>query len=213
MKKTLSIFLALAISMWGSYLFFEPQVIKGAYDDFTVSQEVTGEISIDCSEPVNMSPSIPGMTGGTGTGTSTCTITTSDVDGYSAYLSASTSPALKSGAYSFDDYDYTANNATNSPEFNWSILSTASEFGYTIEGNDTHQFFKDNGSICNAGSANAPYKCWHNASTTNQIIADRSSPATSGINTVIGFRAEVGTSRNQESGTYTATIGVTANVK
>jgi len=164
-------------------------------------------LAISLVGDVNLSPDIGGITGGFGTGTTTVTVTTDNPAGYSMSIQASTSPALKTGSYSFADY---TPYATTVPEYSWSIADVSSELGYTIEGDDAYQFFKDNGSVCNAGSANAPYRCWLNASTTNQTIAYRISEAISGSATTLGFKAESGTSHVQESGTYTAKISVTA---
>lgn len=212
MQKVLITFLALCVIAVGFFMFFEPQVMKAAsdYKEFNVNQTVTGEITITQPSDVNMSPSIPGTTGGTSAGTTTVTVTTTNTPGYSLYLSASTSPALKSGSYFFGDYMPT--NGTTVPEYAWWTTppSASSTMGYTVEGNDTYQFFKDNGSICNAGSANAAYQCWWRTTTSNQEIAYRTTPATTGSGTTVGFKAQVQTGRNQESGSYTAKIGVTA---
>lgn len=156
---------------------------------------------------VNLSPDIGGITGGFGTGTTTVTVTTDDPAGYSLTLKASTTPALKSGSYSFADF---APNATTVPQFAWSIDPATSVFGYTVEGSDIYQFFKDNGSVCDAGSSDSAYRCWLNASTTGQTIAWRNSSAIGGTNTTLGFKAESGTSHVQESGIYSAKISVTA---
>ena len=221
MKQVLSIFLALCLIAIGGFTFFEAQIMDAAdtYQEFTVSQEVTGEISITDPATVTMDPAIAGLTGGVGTGTTTTIVTSTDTDGFNLYLSASSTYSNasleKDASYYFSDYDLggTGGNATTAPNFTWEVNAADSEFGYTVEGTDTASFFKDNGSICNLGSANADYKCWQNASTTNQVIGDRSSAATGGSTITIGFKAEVGSTRNQESGNYQATVGLTAVVK
>ena len=209
MKKTLSIFLALSIIFSGSYIFFEPRLMSAAYDEFTVSQSVTGEISLSNCGNINMSPAIAGLTGGVGTGTTTCAVTTSDTAGYTMSLSASTSPALKASTYTFADYTVAAGNV---PDYTWSIGASASEFGYTVEGSQTivQAKFLDNGSACNTGTGQNAYKCWLNASTTNATIGYYANEITTSTTTTIGFKAEVTSGRNQEEGSYTATIGITA---
>lgn len=188
----------------------EPCLIDAAYDEFTVTQAVTGEISLSDCGNVNMSPSIAGLTGGAGMGTTTCQVTTSDTAGYTMSLSASTTPALKASSYYFSDYTVTAGNV---PDYSWSIGASASEFGYTVEGSQTivQSKFLDSGAACNTGTLQTPYKCWLNASTTNATIGYYNAGAVvTATTTTIGFRAEVTSGRNQEEGSYTATIGITA---
>jgi len=212
MKKILSLFTALAIIAAGSYMFFEPQIMDAAYDEVSVSQAVTGEISITQPGDVTMLPAIAAMTGGTGTGTSTWTVTTTQSTGYNLQLTASTSPALKNGATdSFADYTPTAPTV---PDYAWSVGASAAEFGYTVEGTDTATLFKDNGSTaCNTGSTLGSYTCWLNASTTVVTIATKGSSAVGGDATSVGYRAEAKSGSNKISGTYTATIGATATVQ
>lgn len=205
MKKILSLFLALNLIVMGAYMFFEPQIMDAAtaYREWTVSQEVTGEIAIDAISDLSLSPAIPGLTGGVGVGTSTATTTTSNSTGYTLALTASTSPALQSGGNSFADYTPTG---TTVPEYTWSVTSAA-EFGYTVENANVTQLFKDSTSICNAGTNQTAYKCWYPASTTAVTIVNRSTSATDD-ETQLGFKAEInGTTR--PSGTYSGKLSVT----
>lgn len=213
MKKTLSIFLALAIIFSGCYVFFEPQLMGAAtaYDEITVSQEVTGEIELSSPADLTMSPAIPGLTGGVGVGTTTWNATTTNSTGYNLSLTASTSPALQYSGNSFADYDTGTADATTSPTYTWSVGASAAEFGYTVEGHSNiAAFFKDTGAICNAGSGTTAYTCWNNASTTGVQIVNRATAATTYESTNVGFRAQVTSGRNLPSGTYSGKIGITA---
>ena len=166
------------------------------------------EIYIAVSAPadVTMTPAIGGISGGTGNGQAIWTATTDNPAGYTMSIKASTTPALQSGPNSFADY--TPAGAT--PDFAWSVLNTASEFGFTPEGSHIVQKFKDEGGICNINTNDTADACWYNASTTAENIAQSATPNhPSGTDTTVKFRAQSGTSHIQEEGIYTAKISVT----
>jgi hypothetical protein len=150
---------------------------------------------------------IGGLTGGASTGSSTWLVTTNNSAGYTLTVSASTSPALKSASAKFLDYAPTGPD----PDLNFAVAATSSVFGFTPEGVDVIQRFRDNGSACNAGSGDTVSKCWDGFSTTSKSVATRNSPNhPSGSTTTIRYRAETGSSHIQESGAYAASITVTA---
>jgi hypothetical protein len=163
-------------------------------------------ISISTS-PVALTPSISSTGGGTANGSTVVTVTTDDPAGYELYIKASSTPALKSGINSFADYTPAGIN----PDFTFLVAVSASEFGFTPEGTDIAQKYKDNGSSCNAGSSDTTNACWNALSTSNDLIASKSSGNhPNGTATTLKFRAESGTSNTQAVGTYTATTTVTA---
>ncbi len=165
-------------------------------------------IAVSPSSDVVLSPSISGISGGISNGSAVWTVTTDSSAGYSLTIKASASPALQSALDSFADY--TPSGAA--PDYNWSVVSTDSELGFTPEGNDIVQQYKDNGvDVCNAGSNDTSDKCWYNFSVSAETIANSSSSNhPSGATTTVKFRAESGSSRVQINGSYTATITVTA---
>lgn len=163
-------------------------------------------LSISTS-PVALSPSIPSISGGTANGSTIVTVTTDNPAGYELYIKASSSPALKSGVNSFADYTPAGAN----PDFTFSVAVSASEFAFTPEGTDIAQEYKDNGSSCNIGALDTTDACWNALSTTNELVAQKTSGNhPSGTGTTLKFRAESGTSNTQATGTYTATTTVTA---
>jgi len=175
--------------------------IKAGYQQM---QEVY--LAITAAADVTLSPSIEGTTAGTATGSTTITVTTDGVAGYELYINASSSPALVSGANSFADYTP----AGASPDFTFSIGASDSEFGFSPEGADITQEYKDDGAACNTGSSDANDRCWNGLSTTNELIAERSSGNhPSGAEITLEFRAENGASHIQTAGTYTATTTLT----
>ncbi len=177
------------------------------YAGYRQTLSVESTISISSPADVNLG-SINGLTGGSATASSTWLVTTDSPAGYSLSIKASTNPALKSSISSFADYTLVGD-----PEFTFSIISTASEFGFTPEGVDIVARFKDNGSsACNTGSSDTADRCWDAFSTTDASISSKnSSNYPSGSTTTVKYRAEVGSSKIQDSGSdYSATITVTA---
>ncbi len=172
---------------------------------FLGSQQVY--IAITSNGSVSMSPSISGISGGTGDGSMSWTVTTDSQSGYSMFVHSSTNPAMRSANGDFNNYTP----ATSDPDYNWSVLSTDSEFGFTPEGTDIIQRYKDNGSACNTGSADASLHCWDALTTSDTLIAKRTTGNhPSGTGTTVKIRAESGSSHIQPNGTYAATVLVTA---
>jgi len=177
--------------------------LKAGYQQM---QEVYISMSVFPSS-VSMTPSIGGLTGGQSNGSTTITVITDSPSGYSLSVRANSSPALATSTYSFADY---TPQLSETPDFNWSVLATTSEFGFTPEGNDIVQRFKDNGSTCNTGSNDTADACWYNFSTTDETIAQSYLPnQPSGTSTILKFRAESGNQNVQPPGDYRAIIIIT----
>lgn len=179
------------------------QLLKAGY------RYTEGDYTISISLPSNvtMTPAIDGINGGSSSGSVSWTVTTDNPAGYNLFLRAASSPALASTNDSFADY--TSQNPSV-PDFTWAVGTNAAEFGYTVEGNDTHSTFKDNGSLCSIGSSNTSDACWMAFSTSNREIARRSSSAGGGVATTVKIKAELGADKTVEDGSYSAEISVTA---
>lgn len=155
---------------------------------------------------VTLSPSIGGITGGTSDGSTVLTATTDDYAGYQMTITASTSPAMQSGANTISDYSPSG----AAPDFSFSTGAGQARFGFSPEGADIASRYKDNGAACNTGSSDASLSCWDGVSTTPITIATRSSANhPNGTATTIRFRVGIGGSVSQAPGTYTATTTVT----
>jgi hypothetical protein len=164
-------------------------------------------ISLTSPSDVTMDPAIGGVTGGTGNGQAVWTVTTDSPSGYTLAIKANTSPALQSDSYSFANYTPAGAN----PDYSWLIGSADSEFGFTPEGNDIVQEYRDDSSTCNTGADDTADKCWYGFSASDETIAQSfSANHPSGTTTTVKFRAESGSSHLQPEGTYQATITVTA---
>ncbi len=169
----------------------------------------TTYLAISSPSNVTLSPAINGIIGGTGDGSAAWTVTTDSPGGYTLSIKASNTPALRlpGGTDTFADYTPAGAN----PDFTWSVAAAASEFGFTPEGADILQKYKDNGATCNAGSSDTTDACWYNLSTANETIASGSAGnGPSGTVTTVKFRATAGASHVQTSGSYVATTTVTA---
>lgn len=169
------------------------------------------EVFISMTSPadVTMSPSLAGLTGGTSNGSTATTITTDSAAGYQLMIKASSSPALAGNSSGDAISDYTPAGAN--PDFTFSVPAGAGEFGFTPEGTDIAQEYKDDGAACNTGSGDTADACWNALSTSNETISMRNSANTpSGVETVIKFRVMLATGNFQLEDTYTATSTLTA---
>lgn len=150
---------------------------------------------------------IGGISGEGSEGTMSWTVTTDNFAGYSMSINVTSVPALRSATDSFDDYSPTSSD----PDYNFSIASTTSEFGFSPEGVDTSTRFKDNGTSCNTGTNETQAKCWDGLTVSPKTIFQRTtSNQTGGSTATVRFRAESGANHIQTSGSYSAPIIVTA---
>lgn len=165
-------------------------------------------IALAGAQNVLLSPSIPGITGGTSNGSTTVTVTTDSRAGYSLTIAGSGIPAMVSGANSILDYAPSGGN----PDFTFTTDVTDSQFGYSPEGVDVATRFKDNGvNTCGGGAFDTSLACWDGLSTTERGIALRTTANHPlGSTTTIHFRVGIGGGVNQPSGVYTATTTLTA---
>ena len=166
--------------------------------------------SISISMPTSIT--IPEINGAAGGGVSTSSMSwnvlTDNSAGYSLYINSPTAPALAStSGASFQDYTP----AGSDPDFAFSISASQSAFGFSPKGSDVISRFKDNGSICNAGSSETTNACWDGLSTTGKLIAQSGVANTpSGTATTVNLEVKIGSAKNQQGGTYTANIVATA---
>jgi hypothetical protein len=163
-------------------------------------------LAVSAAADISMSPSINGLTGGIGTGSTSWTVITDNAAGYTLSARATTSPAMQGVSASFSDYGP----KEAEPDYSWSVASSAAEFGFSPEGGDVVQRYKDDGGACNTGSGETADKCWDGFDTTGKTMAEGLSNHPEGIETTVKVQAESGTSFILPSGDYSATIVVTA---
>lgn len=171
-----------------------------------VTLDVTNEISLTCPTSTSLG-SVSGLTGGAASNTSSCNVKTNDSAGYSLTVNATNTPALISGSSTVSDHPSTT------PQYTWALNSTASStFGFAVSSTDVVAAFKNNGSACNAGTTVDNTHCFRGfvGSTPISVASKNSATTNSGVDTILNFKAEIGSTAVQPSGTYTATIVVTA---
>jgi hypothetical protein len=163
-------------------------------------------LAITAASDVTLSPTLDGTVAGVSNGSTAVTVTTDNAAGYELSIKASSSPALVSGGNFFADYTPAGAN----PDFTFSVAAADSEFGFSPEGSDIVASYKDNGSVCNSGSGDTVDSCWDALTTSNELIASKTSGThPSGSITTLKFRAENGSSHLQSAGVYVATSTLT----
>jgi len=176
-------------------------IMKAGYQQNSVVS-----FSVTPAANVTMSPSIPGLTGGTANGQTSLTVTTDSPAGYTATIKASASPALNSAFDSFADYVP----AGADPDFTFTNASDASSFAFTPEGTDIANRYKNLGATCGVGATDTADACWDGVSTIDKAILNRTSANQPlGTTSVIKFRAASGSSHVQLDGVYVATTTIT----
>lgn len=192
----------------------EPQLANAVEDQFTITQDVTGEISFLTPATDITLASIPGLTGGTSSGQTQVVVLTNDSSGYTMTIKASGTPAMQGISQGGTIADYTSASASI-PDYTYSVPSGA-EFAYSVSASttaDLAQKFLDNGSnTCNTGSADTSgsTSCWYGLSTTATSTINRTSEtAASGATTTIFFQLTIAGGAVPED-TYRATTTLTA---
>jgi len=166
-------------------------------------------LSLSTTGNVVMSPNLPGLTGGVSNGSATFTVITDSPSGYNLLIKAENSPAMQSVNSTSTIADYVP--VGTDADFSFSTAAGQAHFGYTPEGSDIVQAFKDNGSACNVGNLDTSLACWEGLSTTDKIIAQNTNAThPDGATTTIRFRVGIGSGAGVTSGVYIATTTVTA---
>jgi hypothetical protein len=164
-------------------------------------------IAISAVADLSLSPNISGVTGGSSSGSTTVTVTTDSPAGYSLSIQSAANPAMQKGIDSIANYAP----AGATPDFAFTFAAGESQFGYSPEGVDIAQRFKDNGASCDIGTSDTQSRCWDGLFTTPVVIASAIDPNhPNGATTSIKFRVGIGSSMIQPEGLYTATTTLTA---
>lgn len=205
---------ALGIS---TFFAFEPSVGRGATTQFTVTQQVTGDISVNVTNnAISMVGTVSGLTGGYATGTTQAIVLTNNATGYYMTLAFSSTTAMKLNGASSTINNYSQAGAN--PDFSWQDNASggAGEFGYTVIASssaDLDNSFKNDTSNCNSGSNMTADRCWATPSNVAEQIAITSGPTpVGGSTTTIKFKVAVPNSPSPAlpSGFYVATGTLTA---
>lgn len=165
-------------------------------------------IALSSSGNVALLPTIGGVVGGYATGTAIATVITDSPGGYQLQISAEDSPAMQKGGDSISDYV----TGTVDPDFNFSVASHETGFGFSPEGSHIVQRYLDATGSCNqSGGSDTTDACWDGLSTTARTISlSNDSNHPSGTDTTIKFQVGVGGSVGLAPGIYVATTTITA---
>ncbi len=219
-----SAFIAAAIALpfvFAAYFSFEPMVMLSESREFTITQEVSEEVSFTVPpnnvtmETAGGSPSLSGLTGGTSNGTTTFSVATNDSAGYSVEISFVSN--LGSRVLVFDDDNDIgfSNVAGFTDDLTEPASGEAGLFGYTVVGNNVATDFGDNGSSCDGSTTGTSDACFFmqgTPSTPETIITNSSATSPAGDENSVVFRAVIGPDPDPTlpSGSYTATATLTA---
>ncbi len=201
-----------------TFLAFEPSVGRSATSQFTVTQQITGDISVNVTNnAISMVGTVSGLTGGYATGTTQAIVITNNASGYYMTLAFSSTTAMKLNGASSTINDYSQVGAA--PDFSWqdNVSGGAGEFGYTVIASssaDLDPSFKNDTSNCNVGSNMTADRCWATPSegAGEQIAITTTPTPASGSTTTIKFKVAVpnAPSPSLPSGFYVATGTLTA---
>ena len=200
-----------------TFIAFEPGFLRGAASQFTVSMDVTGELSFSTGASNVTMGSVPGVTGGTTTGATQVIVTSNNAAGYTMTLVTSSTPAMQGEVNGGSIPDYTPA-AGGVPDYTFITPLNTARFGYTVEASttaDLDQSFLDNGSnTCNSGGGGQTTdRCWLNASTSAEtLILTSGATPTSGSTSTIKFQLTINPNPAPaiQTDTYTATNTLTA---
>jgi hypothetical protein len=170
----------------------EPGIVGAAVDtdNVTVNLAVTGTISLNSPSDVNMSPDIAGT--GSSTGSVTWTVVTNNSSGWKLEVETDQVNTMHSGSDIFTDYTEAME---DTPE-TWSVASSASEFGFGATGTYVLAKF------------GADKYMGFNSTTKEEVSTQ--AVETTGSDTAVIFKAEVGSSKSQPTGSYTSSVTATA---
>jgi len=219
MKYVLVNTLVIGLLGLSGYIFLEPVDLLAVEDQIVIHQVVSGEVAITSPPDITMLPELYGQTGGDSYGYAVWTITSNNTTGFTASLTASTSPNPTSDVMKGDrNGDYIHNYTPvvyNTPEA-WSVPAADAEFGYTATTTtigDLVAAFHDSSGTCGSGGTQG--NCFINASSTSRQLINRGTSAPSGTQLGMTFKVTIGASHSPAvlADTYTATTTITANNK
>ncbi len=164
------------------------------------------------SMTINQAPalsSLNGIVAGSSLGSLSAVVVTDNLSGYSLSIKSLTSPALQATTTGSSFEDYSPHGAV--PDYTFLIAATSSAFGFSPEGPDIVEKFKDDGSHCGVGTYDTPNACWDGFSLSLKTVSQgNTNNQPGGATTTIKLHAEIGGSHIQDSGAYSSSLSLTA---
>ncbi len=165
-------------------------------------------ISLTVPGPIDLSPGILGVTGGTSNGfSSEAVVVTDNSAGYTLSIQAEGSPAMQSAQDSIADYVP----AGAVPDYEFTLAPTDAVFAFSPEGYDLVERYQDNGIVCGIIGGDTPSRCWDGLSTSSIVIAQGSAANhPDGATTTLRFSVGLGGMIAVPPGIYVATTTLIA---
>ena len=169
-----------------------------------------GSISISVSlSDLILTPDLGGISGGNSFGTTNVLVNTDNPSGYYLAISSADTPAMFSADSFIPDYIPIGTD----PDYNFVLPVGQAVFGFTPEGDDVTERYRDDGSsscgIENGGVSQS--RCWDGLSSSLKSISWRGFPTPlSGATTTLRFSVGIGATVVQLEGSYWATTTITA---
>lgn len=170
--------------------------VYAATGNDVINLELAVNPSISISAPSNVSLGTITGTGSSSEGSASWTISTNNSAGYKLEWTAS-SATMSNGSDTIAAYTPTV---ADTPE-TWSVASSVSEWGGRLKSSSTDTDVE--------WGTDTTSEKWLNVATTARELVSRASATASSTQT-IAFKAEIGSSKIQQEGTYTVDITVTA---
>lgn len=189
-------------------------VLAASSGQVTARQQVTAEISLTvASNALNLSPAIPGLTGGTGEASDVVTIITNNNTGYTVTLQASSTAGVNGAMVGESQGGYFNDYGSASPQ-TWVNTNSGgvSQFGFGV----TNGTLSSTNSATGYGSCSGVEDCWAKAPTTTPItiVNVNSETLAAGDTFTLKFRAHIPANSNPlvPEDYYTATTTLTATI-
>jgi len=202
MKKILAIVAAFAVVGFNGFMLMEGAVSQAQVtEQWYVTLDVTSELAFECDHDASSLAlaSIAGMTGGSSSATTSCNVETSNVDGWSLSIGDTdgTNGIMSNGG---SETIAAYSPATPGTPETWSLSSpSSSEYGFYAAG-----------TYVSSGYGADLYRDLPNMAAAVIVATNNTETAVGGVDTVFGFKVEVGTTKNQASGSYTSDVTATA---
>jgi hypothetical protein len=206
MKKIIFLTAFFSVGSFCMFLNFEPTVSEAAIQaTSSVTLSVTSDLSLTGCSNATMGNALD-LSYNSAVATTTCTVNSNT--GYRIEIKATSSPSMKSGANSIDDY-------STSTHQTWSTgTATNKKFGFTTYGTDVPAASWGTQTSCGRGGTSNDVSntgaLYTGLWTTGTTTATRNSGTPGGIDTIFCFGVGKGNSAVVTAGAYSAWVVFTA---
>ena len=199
MKRFLGFVTSITLVLGALLPLVEAEQVNAAANSDTAAVNLTVAATISISAPADVSLGTITGTGTSSVGTATWTVTTNNSGGYKLEWQASAA-TLTSGSDTIAAYTPAV---ADTPE-TWSVAASASEWGARLKSASTD-------AAAEWGTDDASEK-WLNVNNAaaRQIVSRTTETDAAGSAETVAFKAEVGSSKFQPTGSYTVNVTATA---